>query len=187
MIIRKRKLKLSDNQTQETLVRINKKYEKREKNREASALKAAQVERAIEKELLSRLKVGTFYKDIYNLDQKDFNDQLDENEVDDQTQYEMADEDGELSSEDDSEIGGDLELNEEEKAMLEMADMDDIEDIAKEQTKEKMLTGKKRSRPVQVEVEEEFEVAAPSKKEAVSSKIKASKKSGKRAKQAVDF
>lgn len=72
MIIRKRKLKISDNQTQEHLVRINKKYEKRENNREAAALKAAQVERAIEKELLNRLKVGTFYKDIYNLDKKDF-------------------------------------------------------------------------------------------------------------------
>ena len=36
-----RKLKISADHTQETLVRINKKYEKREKNREASALKAA--------------------------------------------------------------------------------------------------------------------------------------------------
>ena len=68
MIIRQRKLKISDNHTQEQLVRINKKYEKRETNREGRALKAAQVERAIEKELLSRLKVGTFYKGIYNLD-----------------------------------------------------------------------------------------------------------------------
>ena len=72
MIIRQRKLKISDNHTQEQLVPIKKKYEKREANREARALKAAQVERAIEKELLSRLKVGTFYKDIYNLDRKDF-------------------------------------------------------------------------------------------------------------------
>ena len=68
MIIRKRKLKISDSHTQEQLVRINKKFEKRERNREANALKAAQVERAIEKELVNRLKVGTFYKDIYNLD-----------------------------------------------------------------------------------------------------------------------
>lgn len=83
MIIRQRKLKISDNHTQETMVRINKKYEKREANREASALKAAQVERAIEKELLNRLKVGTFYKNIYNLNSKDFNDKLDENEIDD--------------------------------------------------------------------------------------------------------
>jgi|TARA_B110001450_G_scaffold224107_1_gene221558 protein MAK16 len=75
---------VSDAHTQETLVRINKKYEKRETNREASALKAAQVERAIEKELLNRLKVGTFYKDIYNLDKKDFEDQLNAEEVDDQ-------------------------------------------------------------------------------------------------------
>jgi hypothetical protein len=35
-----------------------------------------------------------------------------------------------LSEEDDSEIGGDLELDEEERRMLEMADIEDIEDIA---------------------------------------------------------
>jgi protein MAK16 len=83
MIIRKRKLKISSNHTQEVQVRINKKYEKREKNREASALKAAQVERAIEKELLNRLKVGTFYKNIYNLDKKEFDEKLNEMEVPD--------------------------------------------------------------------------------------------------------
>jgi len=67
------------------MVRINKKYEKRETNREASALKAAQLERSIEKELLNRLKLGTFYKNIHNLDEKDFNAKLEENEVDDLT------------------------------------------------------------------------------------------------------
>ena len=94
-------------------MRINKKYEKREKNREAAAEKAAQLERAIEKELLNRLKVGTFYKNIYNLDQKDFNEKLDENEVEDQTVKYKIDNMEELSDED-SEIAGDLELDPEE-------------------------------------------------------------------------
>ena len=40
---------------------INKKYEKREANREKAAEKAAMVDRAIEKELVTRLKSGTFY------------------------------------------------------------------------------------------------------------------------------
>lgn len=154
MIIRKRKLKISENHTQETLVRINKKYEKRETNREANALKAAQVERAIEKELLSRLKVGTFYKDIYNLDQKDFEKGLDEVEVSDREEYEA--DDLEEESEDDSVLGGDLEVNEEERRMLELAEAeddnsDDIEEIANK------LTGSKR-KPVRIAMEDEMEI-----------------------------
>ena len=73
MIIRQRKLRFSDMHTQEKLVTINKKYEKREATRERGAEKAAQLERAIEKELLQRLKSGTFYpQEIYNLNQKAF-------------------------------------------------------------------------------------------------------------------
>ncbi len=61
----------------EKLVAINRKYEKRELAREAGAERAAQLERAIEKELLTRLKSGTFYpKEIYNLNQKVFNETL---------------------------------------------------------------------------------------------------------------
>lgn len=86
MIIRQRKLKISSAHTQEQLVRINKKYEKREKNREAAAVKAAQIDRAIEKELINRLP--TVYKNIYNLDQKEFNKELDEAEVEDETRFE---------------------------------------------------------------------------------------------------
>ena len=133
MIIRKRKLKISSNHTQEVQVRINKKYEKREKNREASALKAAQVERAIEKELLNRLKVGTFYKNIYNLDKKEFDEKLNEMEVPDQTQYEV-DEENENEDideeEDDSVLGGDLligedEMDDDERELLKMAQLED--------------------------------------------------------------
>ena len=167
------------------MVRINKKYEKREANREASALKAAQLERAIEKELLNRLKVGTFYKDIYNLDQKEFNEKLDENEVDDQTQYEIADENEELSSEDEDQIGGDLELNEEERAMLEMADMDDIEDLAQDDgIKQTVLAGKKRKAPVKIQLEQEMEYEYENQnksKKAEQIKVKNHKKQNKNA------
>ena len=86
------------------MVRINKKYEKREANREGRALKAAQVERAIEKELLNRLKVGTFYKNIYNLDKEDFEQKLDENEIEDQAEYE---EDEAYDEEEDDSVLGD--------------------------------------------------------------------------------
>ena len=89
MIIRKRRLRLSEAHNQEVVVPINRKYEKRELNRETKALKAAQIERAIEKELLNRLKVGTFYKNIYNLDQKEFTEKLNKQEIPDQTRYEI--------------------------------------------------------------------------------------------------
>lgn len=46
-----------------------------------------------------------------------------------------------------------MELNDEERAMLEMADLDDIEDLAEPQIKEKVLAGKKRKKPVEIELE----------------------------------
>jgi protein MAK16 len=55
MLVRKRKLKISAMHTQEVLVPINRRYEKRETKREAKALIAAKLENAIEKELLNRL------------------------------------------------------------------------------------------------------------------------------------
>ena len=79
MIIRKRKLKISGMHTQEEMITINKKYEKRERNREARALIAAKLETAIEKELLNRLQSGT-YKGIYNLDENVFTKVVDEKE-----------------------------------------------------------------------------------------------------------
>lgn len=66
--------------TQETFEVINKRYEKRETKREAKALIAAKLDTAIEKELLNRLQAGT-YKDIYNLQQENFNKALDEEEI----------------------------------------------------------------------------------------------------------
>ena len=38
---------------------------------------------------MNRLKVGTFYKGIHNLDVKEFEEKLDEEEQPDQTKYEI--------------------------------------------------------------------------------------------------
>ncbi len=103
--------------TQEEMEAINKRYEKRETNREAKALVAAKLELAIEKELLNRLQMGT-YKGIYNLDATNFNKELDqeeekEEEVDGEKAKAYA-EDYDSEEDDDSVIGGDLDSDEEE-------------------------------------------------------------------------
>ena len=159
MIIRQRKLRISDSHTQEQLVRINKKYEKRETNREASALKAAQVERAIEKELLNRLKLGTFYKNIHNLDQKNFEDQLEKNEVNDQTEQEIMYEEDFEEEEDDSEIGGDLEsITSDQQKLLDMAEASDDADFNDIENLDQKILGKKRKPAVKIRMEDEIEL-----------------------------
>jgi protein MAK16 len=159
----------------ETQVRINKKYEKRETNREASALKAAQVERAIEKELLNRLKVGTFYKDIYNLDKKEFETKLDENEVADQTQYEVDEENENEDldqSEDDSLLGGDLEIDEAERRMLELAEAEDEDELNQIENIDEKMLGKKRQKPVRIAMEQEIEYELEAEEKQKRQKVK---------------
>jgi len=77
-LIRMRKLRNKPNQL--TMVRVHKKVERREKKREARAEKVAMIDNQIKKELLERLKQGT-YGDIYNFRQEAFNEVMDEEEI----------------------------------------------------------------------------------------------------------
>jgi len=185
MIIRMRKLKLKAGPK---IVTINTKVDQREVGRERKALKAAQLDRAIENELLERLKQVSD-GEIYNYPEKEYSKALskaqekykrenpeEQEEEDEDDEEEMEEEDGDMEGEweeEEDDEGNERGLNVQYVEDFDPSDdEDDVEDMVaevvpdskrkrKDQDRKKSAVNSKRKGPrVEIEYEEEDEEVA---------------------------
>ncbi|ODQ59914.1 hypothetical protein WICANDRAFT_91953 [Wickerhamomyces anomalus NRRL Y-366-8] len=123
--ITERRLALRDEERH--YVGVKHKVKRREENRERKALAAAKIEKAIEKELLDRLKSGAYGDKPLNVDEKIWKKVL--GHVEDEEGVEQEDEedyDSELEEEEDDSDVGEIEYVEDD-GDEELVDVEDLE------------------------------------------------------------